>query len=277
MSLTSLIKNDQELRNKIQSAFLRPKLDKNKTLLVELQTRNHSLVGTAFDYLFRFYLEKLNNIQNQSRGWIAETALMRLSLLNEQEAYEKGLEIINNVKELHKEFIQTGNLSKELIRQTVRMSDLDPVFRAGVGIKSIGRDANPADIEDIEKQLALINEKLFIAKDICLLNPTFGKASSLVGGADADLIIDDKLIDIKTTKKLELKTKDFCQVIGYFLLHRIEGLRETKINQLGIYYSRYGYLFLFNIRDMIDDNSLQAFTEWFENRIRANSPVSKLM
>ena len=77
-------------------------------------------------------------------------------------------------------------------------------------------------------------------------------------------------MDIKTTKKLELKLNDFCQVIGYFLLHRISGVnarKELEINQLGIYYSRYGYLFLFNTKDLIDDNSLEKFTEWFENTI----------
>lgn len=91
------------------------------------------------------------------------------------------------------------------------------------------------------------------------------------GGADADLIIDNKLIDIKTTKKLEPESlHDFCQVIGYLLLHRISGINEIKeleINQLGIYYLRYGYLFLFNTKDLIDDNSLEKFTEWFGSRI----------
>lgn len=269
MSLTSLIDIDKELRDKIRTTFPRPKLEKNKSLLVEPHTKRYGLVGTAFDYIFRFYLEKLNNIQNKSKTWIAEQAIELL--VSNEEVYDAGVDIINNVKELRKEFIETGKLSQELIRQTLRMSYIDPVFRAGVGVEYIGADADKADIEDIEKQFALIEEKLFIAKDICMLNPTFGEASRLVGGADADLVIDDKLIDIKITKKLELKLNDFCQVIGYFLLHRISGIdgrKELEINQLGIYYSRYGYLFLFNIQDLIDENSLQTFTEWFENRIR---------
>lgn len=62
------------------------------------------------------------------------------------------------------------------------MSYIDPIFRAGVGIEYIGTDADKADIEDIEKQFILIDKRLFRAEEICLLNPTFGKASSLVGG-----------------------------------------------------------------------------------------------
>lgn len=104
-----------------------------------------------------------------------------------------------------------------------------------------------------------------------MLNPEFGEATHLVRGADADFLIDKKLIDIKTTKNLQLKLKDFCQMIGYLMLHRISGIDERKdieIDQLGIYYPRFGYLFLFDIKDLIDDDSLQIFTEWFERRIR---------
>jgi len=41
MSLTSIIKSDKELRQKINTTFLRPKLDKNKPLLIESNT-NHA-------------------------------------------------------------------------------------------------------------------------------------------------------------------------------------------------------------------------------------------
>ena len=152
------------------------------------------------------------------------------------------------------------------------MSYIDPVLRAGCGVEYIGTDADQLDIEDIEKQFPLIDSKLFKSQNRCLLNPTFGKGSQLVGGADADLIIDDKLIDVKTTKKLELSLSDFCQIIGYLLLHRIGGTSscsgEFKIEQLGIYYSRYGYLFLLNVKDLVNEKSLDKFTNWFENHVR---------
>ena len=61
-------------------------------------------------------------------------------------------------------------------------------------------------------------------------------------------------------------------LIGYLLLHRIGGTdshsEEFTIEQLGIYYSRYGYSFLFNVKDLISDNSLDKFTKWFENYVR---------
>lgn len=271
MSLTSLIKSDQELRNKIRATFSRPKLEKNRPLLVEPLTKRYSLVGTAFDYIFRFYLERINNLTNKSEVWIAEQAIELIK--SSEELYLAGKDIINRVKELKKEYVEIGKFSRDLIRETIRMSYIDPVFRAGVGVEYIGTDADEDDIIDIEKQFALLEESYFRAEDTCLLNPTFGEASRLVGGADADFLIDNKLIDLKTTKKLELKLNDFCQIIGYLVLHKISGIneqREIEINQLGLYYSRYGYLFLFDIQDIVDDKSLSEFIEWFESKIRQN-------
>lgn len=317
MSLSLLIERDKDLRNKIRGDFqlpvLRLKFEKTRPLLAPPKTPHSRLVGVAFDYLLRFYLERLNGLpSHRENQWVAEKAknilfescesaqienfecieqkstqinhcsrsesmiacglALRYSDSVLLSAYEQSLKIIEKVKCLRKEFAETGRLSRELIRQTLRMSYIDPVLRAGSGIEYIGTDADQLDIEDIEKQFSLIESKLFKAQNRCLLNPTFGTGSQLVGGADADLIIDDTLIDVKTTKKLELPLSDFCQIIGYLLLHRIGGTSsgsgEFKIEQLGIYYSRYGYLFSFNVKDLINDKSLDKFTKWFEKHVR---------
>ena len=276
MSLTSLIREDKYLRYKIRDDFrlsgLRLKFEKTRPLLAPPKTTHSHLVGTAFDYLLRFYLEKLNGLPYQRENpWVAEEATYLLRSYRISTQYEHSLKIIKKVKALRNKFNQTGRLSRELIRQTLRMSYIDPVLRSGRGVEYIGTDADQLDIEDIEKQFSLIDDKLFKSQKRCLLNPKFGKGS-LVGGADADLIIDDKLIDVKTTKKLELPLNDFCQIIGYLLLHRISGVdshgEEFTIEQLGIYYSRYGYLFLFNVKDLINDKSLDKFAKWFENYVR---------
>lgn len=314
MSLSSLIERDQYLRNEIRDTFqlseLRPKFEKTRPLLASPKTKHSVLVGVAFDYLLRFYLERLNGLPyHRENQWVAEeaknilsescesTRIEKFERLEQEStkinqcsrsesmiasalsvrypdsvllpAYKHSLEIIEKVKSLQKKFTETGQLSRELIRQTLRMSYIDPVLRSRRGVEYIGTDADELDIEDIEKQFSLIDSKSFKSKNRCLLNPAFGKGSQLVGGADADLIIDDKLIDIKTTKKLEFSLSDFCQVVGYLLLHRIGGVtshnEDFRIEQLGIYYSRYGYMFLFNVKDLINNKSLDKFTKWFEN------------
>jgi len=270
MSLTSLIKNDKNLTAKIKSAFKRPKLDKSKPLLAKPLTKNYGTVGVAFDYLFRFYLEKNNSINNSNiTRWTSESACNYL----DDETRIVAESIIADVKKLKNEYIKTGLLSRDLIRQTIRMSYIDPVYRSGFGAEYIGTNADELDIDDIETQFKLIEPGLYKSENVCLLNPTFYEASSLVGGADADFIFDGKLIDIKTTKNLNLKLNDFYQIIGYLLLYRISGvfcnygIEDSEINQLGLYYSRYSYLFLFDVNEIIKPKSLDKFTTWFEQYI----------
>lgn len=270
MSLTSIIKGDKDLRDKIKSTFKRPKLDKSKPILAIPSTKNLGAVGIAFDYIFRFYLERINKVNNNKIIiWPSERALDYL----DGEIYLVSQNIIDEVKKLKKEFIKSGYLSRELVRQTLRMSYIDSVYRSGFGVEFIGKDADELEIDDIENQFKLVNFDLYRANNICLLNPSFDYASSLVGGADADVIIDDVLFDIKTTKNLDLKLDDFCQIIGYLLLYRISGalcnhgIENSEIKRLGIYYSRYGYLFSFSVDEIVDSESLGKFTIWFESYI----------
>lgn len=65
-------------------------------------------------------------------------------------------------------------------------------------------------------------------------NPVFA-GSVDVGGADADLIIDTCLIDIKTTKSKGLDRKTAYQLVAYLLL---DYENQYRIDSLGFYLSR---------------------------------------
>lgn len=111
-------------------------------------------------------------------------------------------------------------------------------------------------------------------KDKCFLNPKFGEGSLLVGGADADLIIDDMLIDFKMIKKAGVDRNHFNQLMGYYLLNEIGGIcdkidetgnkkEKHEINKIGIYSSRYGDLLVYNIDDIFDKSKLDEEKNWF--------------
>src|SRR5262249_2681307 len=71
-----------------------------------------------------------------------------------------------------------------------------------------------------------------------ILNPTF--AGSLdVGGADADLIVNGCLIDIKSSKLPGIDPLDLRQLVGYVLLDYDD---EYHMQSVGIYKARYGML-----------------------------------
>ncbi len=80
-----------------------------------------------------------------------------------------------------------------------------------------------------------------------ILNPTF--AGSLdIGGADADMVVDGCLIDIKTTISPQIKADYLYQLAGYLLLDYNDALH---ISSVGIYLSRQGILFEWPVTDFL--------------------------
>jgi hypothetical protein len=115
--------------------------------------------------------------------------------------------------------------------------------------------------------LALLRPEDFRANTRCVLNPTFGSASALVGGADADLIIDDTLIDIKSGKHLELSREIFNQIVGYYVLSCIGGIDNCpsgEINYVAVYFSRHGVLHRLKLSEFVVEARMPNFPEWFK-------------
>jgi hypothetical protein len=252
-------------------------------------------MGTAFDYLLRFYLKRLNP-QAVERRWVAENAVRVLFMdkdgfildlptgkicVEPDEVTDKAylalfrkIEcILSEAQKAYQLYLKTGKISKALLRSAILLANLDIIFRTGRFEDYIELDTvSKEDIKDLGNLTSIIDLKLFKTKKICLLNPTFGEASKLVGGADADLIIDDTLIDIKTTKKLELPRKYFDQLIGYYCLYRIGGINglpeDCEIKNFAVYFSRHAYLHLIPVKDCVGQVNFQKFLKWFEERAR---------
>ena len=54
MSLTSFLKDADEVRIVLEQTFEKPEIGITKEWLAEPQTANYALIGTAFDYVLRF-------------------------------------------------------------------------------------------------------------------------------------------------------------------------------------------------------------------------------
>ncbi len=74
------------------------------------------------------------------------------------------------------------------------------------------------------------------------LNPTF-RGSRDVGGADADLILDRCLIDVKTTESTSCKREHLWQLAGYLLLDYDD---EYNMTDVGLYSARHPKLLAWN-------------------------------
>lgn len=81
------------------------------------------------------------------------------------------------------------------------------------------------------------------------LNPTFD-GSSFVGGADADIVVDGCLIDIKTTINPLKDTDWIYQILGYVLLDWHD---ENQIQEVAIYLSRQSFLLRWSLDDLLSE------------------------
>jgi hypothetical protein len=85
-----------------------------------------------------------------------------------------------------------------------------------------------------------------------------------------DLVIDDTIIDVKTTKKLELRRQYFDQLMGYYVLHEIAGVGELRpkpeVTKVAIYFSRYAHIYVVELHEVIDRQAFPGFVRWFKDR-----------
>lgn len=264
MSLTSFVETP-EVRERFKAEFTKPSLGPKKELLAPPKTKSYSTIGTGFDYLLRFYVKRLNPNAIDKGQWVAENSL---GLLRGQERFFKTAEkIVLAAKKHEAAFLETGDITDDLIESALSLAYIDPIYRANRGHEWIGTPINPKDIEDMRNLISLVRPIDFTSKNICLLNPTFGMGSVLVGGADTDILLDDMIIDIKTTKEFDVKASYFRQMIGYYLLNEIAGIGELnpkpEIKRLGIYFSRQGHFYTINVEEVVDKTQLPDLLNWF--------------
>lgn len=182
--------------------------------------------------------------------------------------YRKVKDEIQDARKIYSEFIKNGTVSYDSFKAVLLMAQLDMIHRAGIVAEDLG-NVDDGDIQDLRNLMSIVKPEQFKANKVCVLNPIVGGELPLPS-ADCDLIIDETLIDIKTTKKLELTQDFFNQIMGYYILYKIGGIKgmstEHKITKLGIYFSRHAYLFTFNVRDVCKKNTFPRFAKWYTKR-----------
>ncbi len=285
MSLTSFLRANKDVRDRFRQEFAKPKFPHKRDILAPPLSKRFSLTGTAFDYLMRFYLKRLNPDAITTQ-WIAELSIThplsrllqdavidartgKIISFTETDLTKKAQRIIDQAREDYSIYLSTGELTNELIKSALCLAQIDPIFRAGFIDENIGI-VHEDDIADLRNLIGIVDPVLFTARDLCLLNPSFDEGSKLVGGADTDLFIDGKIIDIKTTKRFELQRRDFDQIMGYYTLYEIGGIGglspKPPVTSIGIYFSRYAYLYVLPIEDIIDNRTFPEFVDWFKMR-----------
>lgn len=306
MSLITVV-SDPTVQKRFEIEFSKPRLSKRK-ILAEPITKNYSTVGTAFDYLLRFYVKRLNPSAIDVDYWVAEIVQVRIEDdYEDQEMADFAGLILSSAREEYNAFLKEGIFTDQLLRSTLLLAKLDAVYRF-IDVdewwdfyREEWYHIDERDILDLKNLINIVNPEQFKAKKACYLNPSFGYGSYIVGGGDADLIIDNMLIDIKTTKTHTLMKPYYYQLIGYVILDEIDGKRikqwynkssrrkslqidkdeysrnrpYSKIEKIGIYFARFGHLITIDLKDVyknavnytsdkkqISSNELNTVSEW---------------
>jgi hypothetical protein len=273
MSLTSFLEQNADVRAQFLAHFWKPEFRTKVPLLAPPLTTSHGLAGTAFDYLLRFSIEKLNPNTTAS-PWVAEEGLAAVRVFCSRTIATKGERCLDEGKKRYRAFLRSSRTlpPPALIEAAVWLATLDTVHRCGFTSPKMFEPAPRVLVKDLRAMLSLVRPEHFRAKQRCVLNPTFGRGSVLVGGADGDLIMDDTLIDVKTSKHLVFDREFFNQIAGYYVLSCIGGVDDcakAEIKHLAIYYPRYGYLHRIAVADCIAQSALPAFLRWFKKRARS--------
>jgi hypothetical protein len=264
-------KEHKGFRTFLRESFPKPKFDGNGRLVSPLISSSPSLIGTAFDYLLRFHLQKKFQSKVQSTGWVSEKAIngyfKEKGISYQSFGFVEDLNA-NDIKELfaikkkahkrfewckriHAKFLRSEQYdSAQLLEACLFLARLDNIYRRDLPTVEELRSlfvVRKDDIVELESLIACCSLEQFKPNSHIILNPTFG---TNIVSADADLVVDDMLIEVKVTKHLKLSHEYYNQLIGYYLLYLIGGIsgkRKINISKLGIYFARHAILWTVNV------------------------------
>lgn len=268
MSLTRFI-DYPDVKQRLREQFPKPWFQVQRDIQAPPLTSSYGLTGTAFDYLLRFYLQKINT-DAVAFGWVATDALgLLLTRLDRRSSVvRRALQLHQRAESAHQEYVRNRRKSvpsEALIKAAIGLAQLDVIYRAGI----VDFSVPPAGIvDDLAAMLEIIPTPEFLSKRTCVLNPTFGTASELVGGADADLFIDGTLVDVKTSKHLNCERDVFNQLVGYYCLSCIAGVQGTraKVKEVAVYFARFGILHRIPVFSFAPPAAIANFLPWFKVR-----------
>jgi hypothetical protein len=281
-----MVSTPTRLKERLRAACPKPRIELQADLRVVPISADRSLIGTAFDYLLRFQLARWNPSAITSR-WVAEaaanlaedfgealpieTAKGRLSSAEVARVAGRMRRYIAEAQQRVEGFVRNGRLTDDLIRTVIRLAQCDMFYRALQLDPQFGR-VTVLQVRELRALLGLVKSANWRAKQHCLLNPNFGKGSMLIGGADADVLIDDLLIEVKTTAVLEIKATDWRQLFGYAALNEHfpigdDGVRRP-IRRLGVYFARYGLLHTWSIEEIVSRKDFGQLARWLRDHLR---------
>ena len=278
MSLTSLLAR-RDVRALLDRHLLDPPRRPVPPLLTPRSGVTPTLVGTANDYALRWRLERYYTHRNTpvvSGPWVAQE-MARAILTGRAFAWRapEAQARLQAGRRAHARFFsgEERQLSAASARALLGLAQLDQVYREGLEAP-LTQALDERDVQDLLALQGPVDEALLRARERVVLNPHFGRASRLVGGADADFVLDGTLIDLKTVSRGVIGVEVRRQLLGYLLLWELDGRRlngdtPVTLNAVGVYLARHRTLISWPLEDLIGPGSLPALAAEFAQLVAA--------
>jgi hypothetical protein len=184
------------------------------------------------------------------------------------------------LSKLAEQYVQTGMNTKRVVRAAL----VDAGWKPSDAVHSwIDREAFEEDVlEEMEELFRLLRDCEWTEGSTVFTSPAFGNHRHILPG-EGDFIVDDLLVDIKTTEDGKFTNVFWRQLLMYYVLvdvqrvlHDVDGRtygrepfegKYPEINRVGIYYARLGELQTVDIREVIDDRGrYEEFRAWIVDR-----------
>lgn len=281
MSLNSLIRDNTALRHGFGARLQRPQVRFERGVQAPPLTGNFKIVGRAFDYLLRFYLQRINP-HARDTTWAAERGVELIGLgsgaakgkdvptISRHPHGLKAAAFLSDAKRQHRVYLKSGQVTEDLLVAVHRLAHFDVASRDGperVDWHTLNY-LSPDDAADLKALLQLVDENTFRTAGPCILKPR-PVAAALVGGAQPDFILDRCLVEIRTGKEPRIDIRDFFELVGYYLLLGLGGIgnpdgkpEQLPIASIGIYFARFGQLWKVPVREMLPPNAVPDITRW---------------
>lgn len=183
--------------------------------------------------------------------------------------------IYNKIIERRRSYILGDSVDdNQLAEDCMVLGNLDAFYRSNYiheqGIFYVS-EKDITDLLNLTRETQKFSS-FFKMNHTLICNPTFEKASLLVGGVDADVLIDSTLIEIKTESQFGYKADHIRQLIGYYILSLLTP-SFPKIDKLAIFNPRFGRYVYITIDDINSHFDLIGLSERFIDMLLQSSSL----
>jgi hypothetical protein len=234
-------------------AFYQKPVNKLDAPLKAPPCNQSQLVGAWFDTLFKLYIplkyisgfgkpELTQFVSNFSpEGWFYRWLLVSSIFVTKSNTIKLD-ELTNRGQGWR--FTGPSDLLRivqEFLNRSKQLAELHEIS----GNKILGKPEflQQDAVNDIINLINLIDEDVWQFHELYM-------AHQFIGGKSLDIVVDRNLIDIKASRNCVLRSDYFDQLVMYYLLFGIwqkmyplpVGIVNYRIEHLGIYFARFGYL-----------------------------------